>query len=169
MPLNFSIISVWYGTSKSGTTGSPNLSSSTFSLSSFPIGTDGSIIFGITIILFLISSAVLFSSAVSSSILSFPAATFALISSASSFLPSFISPPIFFDKLFFSARSDSTSFLILRFWSSNSITSSTNGSFLSWNLFLIFCLTISGFSLTNLISNIFITTYFLCFFALFYY
>ena len=41
---------------KSGTTGSPNFSISTFSLSSLPIGTDGSIILGITIIIFVIRS-----------------------------------------------------------------------------------------------------------------
>ena len=37
--------------------------------------------------------------------------------------------------------------------------SSTSGSFLSWNLFLMFCLTISGFSLKNLISSIFLSPY----------
>ena len=56
MPLIFSIISVWYGTSKSGTTGSPKRWISTFSLSSRPIGTLGSMMFGMTIIIFFIFS-----------------------------------------------------------------------------------------------------------------
>ena len=62
-----SIISVWYGISYSGTIGSPNFSISTFSLSSFPIGTDGSIMFGIVIIIFLIFSSTSFSSVESAS------------------------------------------------------------------------------------------------------
>ena len=41
------------GISKSGTTGSPNFSISTLQLSSFPIGTDGSMMFGITIMIFV--------------------------------------------------------------------------------------------------------------------
>ena len=41
-----------------------------------------------------------------------------------------------------------------RFLLSSSMTSSTSSNLLSWNLFLIFCFTISGFSLKNLMSNI---------------
>ena len=48
----------------------------------------------------------------------------------------------------------STSPLISRFLLSSSITSSTSGSFSSWNFFLMFSFTTSGFCLKNLISNI---------------
>ena len=49
--VKFSIISVWYGISKSGTTGSPNFCTSTFSVSFLPIGTLGSMILGIVIMI----------------------------------------------------------------------------------------------------------------------
>ena len=154
MPENRSIISVWYGISKSGTTGSPKRSTSTFSVSSFPIGTDGSMIFGMVIISFFSFSSTSFSSIESASTRSAFSAICRFSSSASSFFPWAIRPPICLEILFFSARSVSTSCLIALFLASSSNTSSTSGSFSSWNLFLIFCFTISGFVLTNFISNI---------------
>ena len=159
-------MSVWYGTSKSGTTGSPNLSTSTFSLSSLPIGTDGSIIFGMTIMFFRSSSSTSFSLVESSSILAPEAATCFFTSSASSFFPCPIKAPICFEILFLSARKASTSCLISLFSLSSSSTLSTSSSLLSWNLLRIFCFTISGFSLTNLISNILSSCY-LFFFSYF--
>ena len=158
-------MSVWYGTSKSGTTGSPNLSSSTFSLSSLPIGTDGSIIFGIVIMISLIFSSTTFSLSLNSSIRSADAVTCFFTSSASSFLPCPIKAPICLDNLLRSARSAWTSCLISRFSLSSSITSSTKGNLRSWNLFLMFCFTTSGFSLKNLISNIFSSNYLLIHFS----
>ena len=110
--------------------------------------------FGIIIMIFLIFSSTSFSSAESASILSAFSATFCLRTAASSFFPCAISAPISFEILFFSALNASTSCLISRFFLSSSKTSSTKGSFSSWNLFLIFCFTASGLFLTNLISNI---------------
>ena len=55
--------------------------------------------------------------------------------------------------------------LISRFSLSSSMTSSTNGNLRSWNLFLMFCFTTSGFSLKNLISNIFSSNYLLIHFS----
>ena len=81
------------------------------------------------------------------------ALTWALTESASSFLPCAISFPISLDSLFRLARRSSASFWVTRFSASNAITSSTSDSLLSWNLFLMFCLTMSGFSLTNFKSN----------------
>ena len=83
------------------------------------------------------------------------ALTFAFTSSASSFLPCAINSPICFESLLRFALNSSASVWVALACSSSSITSSTSGSFLSWNLFLIFCFTISGFSLTNFKSNIF--------------
>ena len=71
--------------SKSGTTGSPYFCTSTFSLSSFPIGTLGSIILGIVIIIFRILSSRSFSIFSNSSKRTAPAATCFFTSSASSF------------------------------------------------------------------------------------
>ena len=85
---------------------------STFSLSSFPIGTVGSMMLGIVIIIFVIfssSSASSLSSAASSSENSF---TFAFASSALSFSPLAINAPISLDMRFLSARSDSTRCLV---------------------------------------------------------
>ena len=147
------MISVWYGMSNSGTTGSPKRCTSTFSESSLPIGTDGSIIFGISIILFRSSASTCFSSSERAVIRSPSSATSAFTASASSFLPCAISAPICLEILFLLARRSSTSPLISRFLLSSSMTSSTIGSFASWNLFRMFCLTTSGFSLTNLMSN----------------
>ena len=65
-----------------------------------------------------------------------------------------IRPPISFDSLFLCARSASTSCLMVLFSTSSAITSSTSGSLSSWNFLRIFSFTISGFSLTNLMSNI---------------
>ena len=145
---------MWYGISKPGTTGSPNFSISTFSLSSLPIGTLGSIIFGITIIIFLTFSCNSFSLAESSSRRAALLFTSAFLASASSFLPCAIKAPISFEIFFLDALSSSASCCVLRASASSAITSSTRGSLSSWNLFLIFCLTTSGFSLRNLISNI---------------
>ena len=117
--------------SKSGTTGSPNFSSSTFSLSSFPIGTDGSMIFGIVIMIFLIFSSTSFSSSERESILPAYSPTFLFSSSASSNFFCAIIAPICLEDLFLSARSASTSCLISLFLLSSSMTSSTSGSFSS--------------------------------------
>ena len=154
MPLNFSMISVWYGISKSGTAGSPNFPISTFSLSSFPIGTLGSIILGITIIISFTFSWNSFSCVESSSRRAAFLFTSSFLASASSFLPCAIKAPISLEIFFLEALRLSASCCALRALASSSITLSTNGSFSSWNLFFIFCLTISGFSLRNLISNI---------------
>ena len=110
--------------------------------------------FGITIIFLRSSSSTSFSLADSSSIRAPEAATCFLTSSASSRFPCPISAPICLEVLFLSALSASTSCLISLFSLSSSITLSTSSSLLSWNLFLMFCFTISGFSLTNLMSNI---------------
>ena len=109
---------------------------------------------GIVIIILLIFSDNSDSLASNSFNLSASALTCFLTSSASSFFPWPINAPICFESLFLLALSSSASAWVARAWASSSITSSTNGSFLSWNLFLIFCLTISGFSLTNFKSNI---------------
>ena len=83
--------------------------------------------------------------------------TSALIFSASSFLPSRINPPIcVLSEFLWALNSSPWSFNSL-FLLSSSITSSTRGNLCIWNLFLIFCLTISGFSLKNLISIIIIS------------
>ena len=68
-------MSVWYGTSKSGVNGSPYFVTSTFSESSLPIGTLGSMIFGIVIMIFVTFSSNSFSKTESSSNLFAPAAT----------------------------------------------------------------------------------------------
>ena len=111
-------------------------------------------IFGITIIFFRSSSSTSFSLAESSSIRAPDAATCFFTSSASSRLPCPISAPICLEILFLSALSASTSCLISLFSLSRAITLSTSSSLLSWNLLRMFCFTISGFSLTNLMSNI---------------
>ena len=111
-------------------------------------------IFGIIIMIFFTfswSSGSFFSNSAKCSAAS---ATCFLTASASSFFPCAIKAPICLDSLFFSARRLSASCFTLRLSASNSITSSTRGSLLSWNLFLIFSFTTSGFSLKNLISNI---------------
>ena len=119
-----------------------------------PIGTDGSMMFGITIIRFLTSSAKVFSSSSSLVISSAIALTSALIFSASSFWPFAIRPPISLDFLLRCARSSSQRVLAARYFASNSMTSSTIGIFSSWNFFLMFSFTASGLVRTNLISSI---------------
>ena len=116
-------------------------------------------IFGITYILFLISSfnsASLFSRVSISSPISF---TLAFTCSASSFFPSRINKPISLDILLRSARKASPFAFTALTSLSNSATSSTIGSFSSWNFFLIFSFTSSGFSRINLMSIIFILLY----------
>ena len=81
-----------------------------------------------------------------------------LICSASSFRPFAIRPPICLEILLRFARRASASCLTLRFSASSSITSSTSANLRSWNLLRMFCLTISGFSLTNFKSNIFVSS-----------
>ena len=109
---------------------------------------------GIFIILSLISLANFssFSSFTTSS--SLIALTSALIASASSFWPSFIRLPILSLRDFLLERSSSPCILQALLSLSRAITSSTKWSFWSWNLFLMFCLTTSGFSLKNLMSII---------------
>ncbi len=120
--------------------------------------------FGMTIILFRISSSTVFSSAESSSMRAPSLATSSRMRSASSrldgsFLAMPISLPISLEILLRFARSASTSCLISRFLLSSSMTSSTRTSFLSWNFFLMFSLTSSGFSRTNFISSIFLFSF----------
>ena len=147
-------MSVWYGISYDGTTGSPNFSFSTFSLSSFPIGTDSCIMFGICIIIFFIFPAYSSSSFSFSTNFWFISFTCSFTLSASSFWPFLIRFPIWSLKEFLCALNSSPLHFTLLLFSSSSITSSTNGSFSSWNLFFMFCFTISGFSLKNLMSII---------------
>ena len=116
-------------------------------------------IFGIVIMIFLMRSSRSFSFSSNSARWSEAAVTCFLTSSASSFLPCPINAPICLEILFLLARRSSASFFTFLFSSSSSITSSTNGSFASWNLFRIFCFTISGFSLTNLKSNMSFSPY----------
>ena len=111
-------------------------------------------ILGIVIIIlvtFSLSSASFDSSSANLSALS---ETCFLTSSASSFLPCAISAPICLESLFLLALNSSASVCAALACASSSITSSTKGNFLSWNLFFIFCFTMSGFSLTNFKSNI---------------
>ena len=77
-----------------------------------------------------------------------------LIASASSFLPCFIKLPISELNELRLERSSSPFNLDSLFLESSSITSSTKVSLWSWNFFLMFSLTTSGFSLKNLISII---------------
>ena len=81
------------------------------------------------------------------------ALTSCFTASASSFFPWPISMPICLDNLLRLALKSSASFCVALASVSSEITSSTSGSLLSWNLFLMFCFTMSGFSLTNLKSN----------------
>ena len=111
-------------------------------------------IFGIVIIFFLIFSRSSFSFSSNSARRAALAATSAFFASASSFLPCPIKAPISLDILFLLARISSASCCAFLTSASNSITSSTRGSLLSWNFFLIFSLTTSGFSLKNLMSII---------------
>ena len=154
MPSKRSIMSVWYGTSKSGTTGSPYFSFSTLQESSGPIGTDASMMFGIIIISSFTLALYSRSSSSSSARRAALAVTCSLTLLASSFLPSFMRAPISFDSLLRDARRSSASCWVARAFLSYSITSSTNGSLCSWNFFLMFSLTTSGFSRKNLISII---------------
>ncbi len=112
-------------------------------------------ILGIVIIMTLIRSSTSFSRTVRLSTRSASAAICAFIFSASSFSPFAIKPPICLESLLRSARRASTSCLMERFSLSSSRTSSTSGSLLSWNFLRIFSFTISGFSLTNLMSSMF--------------
>ena len=108
--------------------------------------------FGIVIIILVIFSAYSASSASSSASRAALAATCFLTSSASSLLPCAIKAPICLESVFLPARRLSASLLAARLCLSSSMTSSTSGSFLSWNLLRIFWRTTSGFSLKNLIS-----------------
>ena len=148
------MISVWYGTSKSGTNGSPYFWISTFSLSSLPIGTLGSMILGIIIMIFLTFSPSSASNFSSSARRSAFLVTCSFTASASSFLPCAINAPICLEIFFLFDLKSSASCWVALLCASNSITSSTKGSFSSWNLLRMFCFTTSGFSLTNFKSNI---------------
>ena len=119
-------------------------------------------ILGIVIMIFKIFSSNWLSKTSSSANRAAFAVTSALTASASSFFPCPISCPICLDNLFRAARRLSASALALRFCWSKSMTSSTRGSLASWNLLRIFCFTTSGFSLTNLISNIISSYILLC-------
>ncbi len=83
------------------------------------------------------------------------ACTSAFTFSASSFLPSFIRAPICLDSAFLAAFRSSASRWDSRLSLSRAITSSTRGSLSSWNFFLMFSFTASGFSLKNLMSSMF--------------
>ena len=48
MPWKDCMMSTWWGMGKSGTTGSPKRSTSTLQLSSGPMGTEGSMMLGMT-------------------------------------------------------------------------------------------------------------------------
>ena len=109
-------------------------------------------IFGITIIIFVIFSLIFFSFSSSSRRSLAPAATSAFFASASSLFPCAIKAPISFEILFLFALKSSASFCVLRPSASSPITSSTSSNLLSWNFFLIFSFTASGFSLKNLMS-----------------
>ena len=102
---------------------------STLQLSSFPIGTDGSMMFGITIMIFVTFSCNSFSVSSNSARRAALALTCAFTASASSFLPCPINCPICLDKVLRLARSSSASFCVALAFASNSITSSTNGNF----------------------------------------
>ncbi len=110
---------------------------------------------GITIMIFVIFSCNWFSRTSSSASLLAPAATSAFLASASSLLPCPIKAPISLDILFLAARRSSPSCLAFLFSRSSAITSSTRVSFSSWNFFLIFSFTSSGFSRRNFMSIIF--------------
>ena len=122
--------------------GSPNFSISTFWLSSLPIGTDSSIMLGMTIMILVIFSCSSVSEASSSARRFAPAATSAFLASASSSL----------EIRFLEARRSSASCFAFLLSVSSAITSSTRGSFSSWYFFRMFSLTTSGFSLKNLMS-----------------
>ena len=154
-------MSAWYGISKSGTFGSPNFSISTFSLSSLPIGTLLSIMFGIVSMIFLILTSSSSCSFSISAILSLFFLTVSLILFASSTFFSRISMPIWLLKVFLLARKVSASCFKARFCLSSSSTSSTSGSFSSWNFFLIFSLTSSLFVLIKFMSIIFFSPFLL--------
>ena len=148
-------MSKWYGTSKFGTFGSKNLFNSTFWLSSFPIGTVGSIIFGITIIIFFNSSESFVSSLSNSFSARLMSCTCFLVSFASSTFFSRINLPISPLSKFLFARNSSPFCFTSLIFTSSSIAWSTRGTLRSWNFFLIFSFTSSGLFLKNLISNIF--------------
>ena len=110
------------------------------------------------------------SSASSSAILSASALTAALLASiwacSSAFLASSVhffswpnSGPLALLSLLRAAFRLSTSFRHSRYFASFSMTSSTRGSLASWNFFLMFSLTASGLSRTNLISSMIYSPY----------
>ena len=118
------------------------------------MGTVGSIMLGMVIMITLMRSSTSFSLAERVSTRSASAPICAFTFSASSFSPFAISAPICLESLFLCALSASTSCLMVLFSLSSTRTSSTRGSFASWNFLRMFSFTISGFSLTNLMSNI---------------
>jgi len=165
MPWKEAMMSTWWGISKSGTTGSPKRSTSTLWVSSGPMGTEGSMMLGIVYMIsriFASSSCVRTSSAArrSSSCL-----TAALLRSICAWIPAFSSSehflrrpksgPFSLESLLRAAFSCSTSWMDARFSWSRRMTSSTSGSFASWNFLRIFSRTASGLSRRNLISIMF--------------
>ncbi len=111
----------------------------------FPIGTDGSMMFRITI-MFVFS----FSSTSSFFCGKFVdtverAATLTFYFLCLFFLPCFIRPPISLDSLTFLSAQASTSCLMSRFLLSSSSTSHLPAASFILDLFLIFCFTISDF------------------------
>ena len=110
---------------------------------------------GMVIMIFRILACSSSSCASSSESLFASALTCSFIAMASSFLPWPISLPISLEILFLLARRSSASFCAVLLCASSSITSSTSGSFSSWNFFRIFSFTTSGFSLKNFKSIIF--------------
>ena len=111
-------------------------------------------ILGIIIISFLILACNSVSCASSSGICLVIKATSSLTLFASSIFFSRIKVPIWLLIAFLLARNSSAFIFTSLSFSSNSITSSTNGSLASWNFFFIFSFTISGFWRKNLISII---------------
>ena len=123
------------------------------------MGTDSSIICGMTIMIFLISSASVpsFSSSSARRAAFFLTCSFKAFASSSldgSFFACPISIPTCLDSVFLDARSSLASVIAALFSASSRTTSSTSGSLSSWNFLRIFSFTSSGFSLTNLISSI---------------
>src|SRR5699024_10977049 len=170
MPSKLSMISVWYGMGKSGTTGSPKRWASTLQLSSGPMGTLGSIIWGMVYMISWMRAAILSLSASSAASCSASALTAALLASiwacSSAFLASSVHffswpnrGPLALLSLLRWAFRFSASWRHLRYWASRSMTSSTRGILASWNFLWMFSLTASGFSRTNLMSSMMISPY----------
>ena len=147
---------------KSGVLASPKRWTSTFSLSSLPMGTEGSIIWGISSMRLWSSASSSFSCFSSSARRSACSFTWALTASASwslegSFLDWPMSMPICLERVLRLERSWSASAMAARRLASRSMTSSTRGSLLSWNFFWMFSLTASGFSRMKRISSMMIS------------